>query len=51
LNKDVKVINIKNDTYKDWPDHWVSIEKAKKLLDWEPKISLYEGVKDIIKKF
>ena len=51
FNKNIKVVNIADENYKEWPDHWMSINKAEKLLNWKPKISLYEGVKNTIKKF
>jgi len=50
LNKEIKVDNVLKEGYKEWPDHWMSIEKAKKLLDWSPKISLYDGLKEVVDK-
>ena len=50
FNKDVKIVSERDKDYKEWPDHWMSINKAKRLLNWEPKTSLLEGVKGIIQK-
>ena len=50
LGKNIKIINEKKENYKEWPDRWMSIEKAKKLLNWEPKISFYDGIKEVINK-
>jgi nucleoside-diphosphate-sugar epimerase len=29
-------------------NYWLDINKAKKSLDWEPKVTLEEGIKKII---
>jgi len=50
FNRDVKIVRVNIENYKEWPDHWMSISKAKRLLAWEPKIYLYEGIKGIIQK-
>jgi nucleoside-diphosphate-sugar epimerase len=50
FDKNVKIVRLEDENYKEWPDHWMSIDKAKKLLDWEPNISLQEGIGRIIQK-
>lgn len=34
-----------------WPDRWLSIKKAKELLNWHPEISLEEGISEMMKKY
>ena len=34
-----------------WPDRWLSINKANELLDWHPKISLEEGIYQMMQKY
>jgi len=28
--------------------NWANIEKAKKLLDWEPRVGLLEGIANLV---
>lgn len=39
----------KTDKLDDWRDQLLDISRAKELLDWQPEISLYEGLKRTIK--
>ncbi len=34
-----------------WPDRWLSINKAKELLHWQPQVSLEEGVNEMMNKY
>ncbi len=48
-----KKAKIKNHPFSkaDMTETWANIDKAKRLIDWEPRISLDEGVESCIKHF
>jgi len=50
FNKDVKIIKKPAPAGKVWPDRWVSVDKIKKQLGWEPKTKLEDGIADLAAK-
>ncbi len=51
FSKHIRLNSVLAPPDKIWPDRWLSIKKAKELLNWAPKTLLEEGIYKMMKKY
>jgi nucleoside-diphosphate-sugar epimerase len=48
LNKKITIEHTKDEDFVEYPDHYVSIKKMNRLTGWKPRVTLDQGIKQII---